>query len=104
MLFLGRISSASATIFLSFLLAIAALIAMAILWPEGLQSVQNFAQRLEDWLTNTSLPVKYNIWVNFLVDDQSLTFMMFTILARIVVAIILTTIGALIGNSREPAL
>jgi len=104
MFFLGRISSASATIILSFVLAIATIVAMAIWWPVGLNQVQNLAQGLENWLTNSNLPVEYNVWLNFLIDDQSLTFMMFTIVARIVVAIFLTLIGALLGNSREPAL
>lgn len=104
MFFLGRISSASATIILSFVLAIATIVSMAIWWPAGLNQVQNLAQGLENWLTNSNLPVEYNVWLNFLIDDQSLTFMMFTIIARIVVAIFLTLVGTLLGNEREPAL
>jgi len=104
MFFLGRISSASATIILSFVLAIAAIVSMAIWWPAGLNQVQNLAQGLENWLTNSNLPVEYNVWLNFLIDDQSLTFMMFTIIARILVAIFLTLVGGLLGNEREPAL
>jgi len=104
MFFLGRISSASATIILSFVLAIATIVAMAIWWPVGLNQVQNLAQGLENWLTNSNLPVEYNVWLNFLIDDQSLTFMMFTIIARILVAIFLTLVGGLLGNEREPAL
>lgn len=101
---LGRISSASSTIFLSFLLAMATIVAMAIWWPEGLTTIQNWAQWLENEITGINVPPRGTVWLNFLVDDQSLTFMLFTILARIVVAIFLTLVGRLFGMGDQPAL
>ncbi len=47
-----------------------------------------WARNLKGVITNTGLDPKYNIWVEFLLEEKQILFMFFTIAARIVLAII----------------
>ncbi len=99
---IGRISSATATIFLSFLLATFSVVAIGITQPSVIREIQSWADVVERWITNTSLPDKYNIWLTFLVDDATIVFLFFTILARIVIAVLLSSLGLLFKRRDTP--
>ena len=97
---LGRIGSASTTIFFSFILAALSLVLLGTQAPQVLDKILDFAGVLESWLSDI-LPTQYGVWIQFLVDDSQLTFLMFTIVARIILAIVLTWIGSLFGRSDD---
>jgi hypothetical protein len=104
MWFLGRLTSATTTIFLSFVLATVSIVFIGITHPGWISVIQDWSDVVEDWLTHTALPEKYNVWIRFLVDDTTFVVMFFTILARLVIAIFLTGLGALFGTRDEPTL
>lgn len=84
---LGRISAQSTLIVVSFVLASIGAVVTGVTAPGVLNVMQDVADDLEQLLTQTPLPDKYNVWVRFIVDDSSLTLMFFTIIVRILIAI-----------------
>lgn len=88
MFVLGRIGSVSATLFLAFILALAMLVTLGLYAPDQLNWILNWADRVEDWLTHTSLPNRYNNLVRLFLSNQQITFLFFTIIARIIIAIV----------------
>ncbi len=88
MFILGRIGSVSATLFLAFILALAMLVTLGFYAPDQLNWILNRADQVEDWLTHTSLPNRYNNLVRLFLSNQQITFLFFTIIARILIAIV----------------
>ena len=88
MFLLGRIGSVSATLFLAFVMATAMLVALGLYWPTMLNYILDIAELVEQWLTHTGLPDRYNNFVRLFLGDEQLAFLFFTILARIFIAIV----------------
>lgn len=98
---LARISSISATLFLAFVLATAMLVTLGLYAPDLLNWIINGADTVENWLTNTGLPNRYNNFVRLFLGEEQITFLFFTILARIIIAIIATSFSAAFFPGRD---
>tara|TARA_R110002096_G_scaffold219192_2_gene407496 strand:+ start:155 stop:493 length:339 start_codon:yes stop_codon:yes gene_type:complete len=90
----ARIGSVSATLFLAFILATAMLVTLGLYAPDWLNWIINGAELVEDWLTHTGLPNRYNNFVRIFLGDEQITFLFFTIFARILIAIVATSFSA----------
>ncbi|MEO1040001.1 MAG: hypothetical protein AAFX09_10680 [Pseudomonadota bacterium] len=95
-----RVSSASLTLFLAFILSYAILIGLALWSPITLNWMLDGAEMLEDTLTHTGLPDRYNNFVRIFVNDEQILFVFFAIIARIFIAIIGTSFSAAIKPRR----
>ena len=91
---LGRITSTSVTLVIAFLLALAMLVTLGLYAPNVLNWILDGAEMVEDWLTHTGLPNRYNNFVRLFLGDEQLTFLFFTIIARIIVAIVDTAFSS----------
>lgn len=96
---LTNIAFASTNIFLSLILGAAAFAFIGVQFPDVMNMILDGASTVESWLAQTGLPVRYNIWVKFLIDEQQLTFMFFVIVARIFIAMVLTGFKALFASA-----
>jgi hypothetical protein len=56
--------------------------------PETLSSLLRWSHSVKEIITGTSLDPKYNVWIEFLLDDRQLVFMFFVVLARVILALI----------------
>ena len=88
---------AGGIIFLSLLLAAAALAVVGIEFPETLNTMIDFASDFKTWiLAHTGLEAKYNVWVKFLIQEQQFVFMFFVVIMRIVLLLILEGVPAFV--------
>ena len=55
--------------------------------PETLSASLHWAHNVKEIITGTPLDPKYNVWLEFLLDDRQLVFMGFVVLARILLAL-----------------
>lgn len=90
----ARVGNASLTLFLAFILSYAMLIALAYWSPITLNWMLDGAELVEDMLTHTQLPDRYNNLVRILVSDEQILFVFFAIIARIFIAIIGSSFSA----------
>lgn len=88
MFLLGRIGSVGATLFLAFVMATAMLVALGLYAPTALNWILDGAELVEQWLTHTGLPDRYNNFVRLFLGDEQLAFLFFTIISRIIIAIV----------------
>jgi hypothetical protein len=93
-----RLLLGTSTLFISFVLGAIALVYVGIHAPWVLDMMLGWARTVKDLITGTGLDPQYNIWVKFLLEEQQLVFMFFTIGARIVLGILGGLFGALIGR------
>lgn len=93
-----NIAWATANIFLSLVLGAIALVFVSIQFPGAFAVVLDGANWVEGQLGNTGLDVKYNNWVRFLIGDEQLTFMFFTIIMRVLLAVGAVGFQALMGR------
>lgn len=89
---LARATNATLTITLAFILSYAMLIGLAMASPTTLNWMLDGAELIEDALTHTSIPDRYNNWVRLFVGDEQILFLFFAILARILIAIVASSI------------
>ena len=85
---LGRITAASATLFLSMVLA---MVMMALFWfylPEWFGWVQDGADLVEDAVAAIPLPEQYNNLVRIYASDDKIVLLIFTIIARFLLAVV----------------
>jgi hypothetical protein len=61
---------------------------VAIYSPETLSTMLDWARSFKAVITGTGLDAKYNIWLQLLLEERQLPLMFFTIIARIILAII----------------
>jgi hypothetical protein len=61
---------------------------VAIYSPETLSTMLDWARSFKALITSTGLDAKYNIWLQLLLEERQLLLMFFTIIARIILAII----------------
>jgi hypothetical protein len=79
---------ASANIFFSLLLGAVALVFVGIQYPELFSHILDGAGWVRDEITGTALNVKYNNWIRFLIDEKQITYMFFTVVCRIALALV----------------
>jgi len=91
---LSRSTSATSTIFLSFILAVLMLSTMALTMEGLLQSLLNMADWVEDMLANLPLAGRWRAGVRLAVSDEKVLLLFFTIVARILIAIVATSFSA----------
>ncbi|MFA5899021.1 MAG: hypothetical protein WC829_07905 [Hyphomicrobium sp.] len=61
---------------------------VAIYSPETLSMMLGWAHSLKSLITSTGLNAKYNIWLELLLEERQLLLMFFTVIARIILALI----------------
>lgn len=83
---MSNLALATSTIFLSFILGAVLLVFVGIMLPDVFAVILNGANWLENALGNTGLANRYNNWIRFLVGDEQLTLVFFTIVARIIIS------------------
>jgi len=96
----NRVTSVSVTLFLSMVMAMGMLIALWFYQPHWLSWVQDGADLLEDGIVAIPLPERYNNLVRIYASDDKLVLLIFTVIARIILAIIGTAYTSAIGASR----
>ena len=84
-------------------LALAMLVTLGLYAPNVLNWILDGAEMVEDWLTQTGLPNRYNNFVRLFLGDEQLTFLFFTIIARILVAIVGTAFSSAFFPKEKPA-
>jgi hypothetical protein len=83
-----RVLLSTGNIVFSLVLGAIALAFVGINYPETLDQIINLATSVKGYIVNTNLPPKYNVWVRLLLEEKQLVFMFFTILMRILLAIL----------------
>ncbi len=67
-------------------------------------SILDSASWLKAWLSNDWLPLEINVWFKFLLKDEALVLMFFTMLARIVLYALFGVFNMITASFRTPAL
>ena len=75
-------------IVLSLILGALLLVFVGVHWPGLLSASLRWGHDLKEIITGTGLDPKYNVWIEFLLDDRQLVFMFFIVLARILLALV----------------
>jgi hypothetical protein len=83
-----RILLSVTTIAFSLILGAILMAFTAIYAPDTLSSMMDGGRWLKEVITNTGLAAKYNVWLRFLLDENQLVLMFFTIIARIILALV----------------
>jgi hypothetical protein len=97
-----RIISATVNIFFSLVLGAFALAFCAVQYPDSINSLLIVAEGVKRNITEAGIPVQYNIWIKFLLQEQQLVFMFFVIIMRIVFAFAVLGATSLFGLARKP--
>ncbi|WP_339332814.1 hypothetical protein [uncultured Maricaulis sp.] len=104
----ARLSKISATLFLSMIMAIIMLVMLWFYAAEWLSWVQDGADLLEDMIASIPMEDRYNNFVRLFASDDKIVLLIFTIIARIILALIGGTFTALTRGDRykvkEPGL
>lgn len=93
-----RITQTFSTLFLSFILAILLLV---VIWgsaPETLQWMLDQADSVENFLVGLDLPNRFHTGLRLIVSDEKILLLFFTIIARIVLAIVATSFTSAVGS------
>lgn len=96
----GRVSNATFTIFLAFVLSYAMLIALGLFLPEVLNGMVQWAKQIETWITGTALPARYNVWLDLFIEEGAILLLFFTVIARILIAIVGSSFSAAVMPKR----
>jgi hypothetical protein len=95
-----RVLLSTGNIIVSLLLGAVALAFVGIHYPETLDQIISLATSAKSYIVNTNLPPKYNVWVRLLLEEKQLVFMFFTIVTRIVLAILQSIAFSFFGRER----
>lgn len=98
-----RILLSTGNIVVSLVLGAMALAFVGIHYPETLDQIINVATSVKGYIVHTNLPPKYNVWVRLLLEEKQLVFMFFTIMMRIVLAILQAIIFSFFGSRERMA-
>ena len=71
-----------------FTLGMAAFIAMAVYFPAGVRAIQQWAQGIENLVDFNGLPDTAAVLANLIIDDTSITVLVFVVGAKFVVALL----------------
>ena len=92
-----KVLAAAANIFLSVVLAAVLVAYLAVEYPGFIESLQDEAGTVKNWITGTGLDPKYNVWLRFFIAEQQLLFIGFIITVRIVLALMFSVVANLFG-------
>lgn len=91
----GRMAMTGLTVMVAMVLALAILVILGAYAPLWLHWVQNGADLIERAVTSTGLPSKYNVWVGIFAASEAIVILIFTIIARIILAVVLAPVSPL---------
>jgi hypothetical protein len=77
-----------------------ALVYVGIFYPERLRGMLKVAKVVKEWIVEAGIPPRYNIWVDLLLEEKSLLFMFFTVMARFVLSILTEGVVSLWRRAR----
>lgn len=83
-----RLLLSTGNLFFSLVLGALALAFVGYNSPETLSVMIGWARELKVLITSTGIDPKYNIWLELLLEERQLLFMMFTIAARIAIGVV----------------
>ncbi len=83
-----RVLFSIGNIVVSLLLGAVLLALVGVHSPQTLSASLRWAHSVKEIITGTALAPKYNVWIEFLLDDRQLVFMFFVVLARVILALI----------------
>ncbi len=83
-----RILLSVGNIVLSLILGALLMAVVGIYSPETLSLMLSWARSFKSLITSTGLAAKYNIWLELLLEERQLLLMFFTVIARIILAIV----------------
>tara|TARA_R110000744_G_scaffold273278_2_gene386260 strand:+ start:14287 stop:14937 length:651 start_codon:yes stop_codon:yes gene_type:complete len=102
---IAQIGSTIATLFLAFVIAILMLSAIALFWEAGLHQMLNAADWVEDQLAHLPIGGRWRSGVRFVVSDDKILLLFFTIIARALIVVFATSFGSawrsMTGGGRE---
>ena len=97
-----RVIAATLNIFFSLFLGALALAFCAVQYPGIVNDFLIVAEGLKHNITTTDIPVQYNIWIKFLLQEQQLVFMFFVIIMRVIFALIVWGVNSIFFMARKP--
>ena len=71
----------------AFVLAILLIIFLGLNYPPAISTSLRWARSAKDVITGTGLNPSYNVWLEFLLEDRQLVFIGYTIIMRMVLAL-----------------
>lgn len=95
-----RILMSAGNIFFSLLLGAFAFGFVFINFPETMSNILDAASGLKAWLTSRGLSYEYNNWIRVLLEERQLVFMGFTIVMRVLLAILMYFVWGFVGRRR----
>lgn len=96
---LARTTNATFTIFMSFVLSYIMLIGLGILWPEALDWLVQRAKEVEAVIVQPDIPARYRVWLDLLIEEGAILLLFFTMIARILIALVLSSLTAAMPRS-----
>jgi hypothetical protein len=75
----------------AFILAILTIIFLGLNYPTAISASLRWARTAKDVITGTGLNPSYNVWLEFLLEDRQLVFIGFTIIMRMILALVTYT-------------
>jgi hypothetical protein len=72
----------------AFILAMVTIIFLALNYPQAISASLRWARVAKDMITGTGLNQSYNIWIEFLLEERQLVFIGYTILMRMLLALL----------------
>ena len=75
----------------AFVLAILLIIFLGLNYPTAISTSLRWARTAKDVITGTGLNPSYNVWLEFLLEDRQLVFIGYTIIMRMVLALMTYT-------------
>jgi hypothetical protein len=85
---LTRTILAAGNMVAAFLLAALTIVFLALNYPPAISASLRWARVAKDIITGSGLNPSYNIWLEFFLEERQLVFVGFTILMRIVLALL----------------
>ncbi len=83
-----RLLLSISNVVLSLILGALLMAVVAIYSPETLSMMLGWARSFKSLITSTSLDPKYNIWLELLLEERQLLLMFFTVIARLILALV----------------
>lgn len=75
----------------AFILAILAIIFLGLNYPPAISESLRWARYTKDIITGSGLNPSYNVWLEFLLEDRQLVFIGYTIVMRMILALVTYT-------------
>lgn len=93
-----RLMMSGGILFLSLILGAVLLAIVGYNSPQTLSELLGWARSLKQFITTRGLAPHYNIWIELLLEERQLLFMLFTIAARLILGILAGLLSLLFGR------